>query len=45
VVRSTTDGKFSIAVGDMVSGIIVGLEPDASAVHNAGLGTVDVTCP
>jgi ipoprotein LpqH len=41
VVCSTTDGKFSIAVGDMATGIIVGLEPDASAVHNAGLGTVD----
>jgi ipoprotein LpqH len=41
VVCATTDGKFSIAVGDMVTGIIVGLEPDASAVHNAGLGTVD----
>jgi ipoprotein LpqH len=41
VVCSTTDGKFSIAVGDMVTGIIVGLEPDASVVHNAGLGTVD----
>ena len=41
VVCSTTDGKFSIAVGDMLTGIIVGLEQDASAVHNAGLGTVD----
>jgi len=41
VVCSTNDGKFSIAVGDMATGIIVGLEPDASAVHNAGLGTVD----
>jgi hypothetical protein len=35
VVCATTDGKFSIAVGDMVTGIIVGVEPDASAVHNA----------
>jgi ipoprotein LpqH len=41
VVCSTNDGKFSVAVGDMATGIIVGLEPDASAVHNAGLGTVD----
>ncbi|SOJ53520.1 Lipoprotein LpqH [Mycobacterium simulans] len=41
VVCSTNDGKFSIAVGDMVTGVIVGLEPDASAVHTAGLGTVD----
>ncbi|MGB9302638.1 MAG: lipoprotein LpqH [Mycobacterium sp.] len=38
---STNAGKFSIAVGDMVTGIIVGLEPDGSVVHNAGLGTVD----
>ncbi|MCV7088833.1 lipoprotein LpqH [Mycobacterium interjectum] len=41
VVCGTTNGKFSIAVGDMVTGIIVALEPDASAVHGAGLGTVD----
>jgi ipoprotein LpqH len=41
VVCATNNGKFSIAVGDMVTGIIVGLEPDASVVHNAGLGTVD----
>ena len=37
----TTNGKFSISVGDMLTGIIIGLEPDASVVHNAGLGTVD----
>jgi hypothetical protein len=36
---STTDKKFSIAIGDPVTGVIVGLEPDASAVHNIGLGT------
>ena len=41
VVCATNDGKFSIAVGDMATGIIVGLEPDASVVHNVGLGTVD----
>lgn len=41
VVCATNDGKYSIAVGDMATGIIVGLEPDASAVHNVGLGTVD----
>ncbi len=41
VVCGTNNGKFSIAVGDMVTGIIVGLEPDASGVHGAGLGTVD----
>lgn len=41
VVCATNGGKFSIAVGDMVTGIIVGLEQDASAVHSAGLGTVD----
>ncbi|WP_231584644.1 lipoprotein LpqH [Mycobacterium haemophilum] len=41
VVCSTTNGKFSIAIGDMITGVIVGLEPDASVVHNAGLGTID----
>jgi lipoprotein LpqH len=41
VVCSTTKGKFSIAIGDMVTGVIVGLEQDGSAVHNAGLGTVN----
>ncbi|KJX74839.1 lipoprotein LpqH [Mycobacterium lepromatosis] len=41
VMCSTTNGKFSIAIGDMITGVIVGLEPDASVVHNAGLGTID----
>jgi lipoprotein LpqH len=41
VVCETNQGKFSIAVGDMLTGIIVGLEQDGSVVHNAGLGTVD----
>lgn len=41
VACATNNGKFSIAVGDMATGIIVGLEQDGSAVHNAGLGTVD----
>ncbi|BBX74785.1 lipoprotein LpqH [Mycobacterium shinjukuense] len=41
VVCSTNDGKFSIAIGDLLTGVIVGLEPDASAVRSAGLGTVD----
>ena len=41
MVCSTNVGKFSMAVGDMATGIIIGLEPDASVVHNAGLGTVD----
>jgi ipoprotein LpqH len=41
VVCSTTDGKFSIAIGDVITGVIIGLEPDGSVVHNAGLGTVD----
>ena len=41
MVCSTTNGKFSIAVGDMLTGVIVGLEQDGSAVHNAGLGTVN----
>jgi lipoprotein LpqH len=41
VVCSTNDGKFSIAIGDMVSGIIIGLEPDASKVRDVGLGDVN----
>jgi lipoprotein LpqH len=41
VVCATNNGKFSIAVGDMATGIIIGLEPDASVVRDAGLGTVD----
>jgi ipoprotein LpqH len=36
-----TNGKFSIAIGDTLTGVIVGLEQDGSAVHNAGLGTVN----
>jgi ipoprotein LpqH len=35
-----TNGKSSIAIGDTRTGVIVGLEQDGSAVHNAGLGTV-----
>jgi ipoprotein LpqH len=38
VVCSTTDGKFSIAIGEPIVGTIVGLEPDASVVHIVGLG-------
>jgi lipoprotein LpqH len=41
VVCSMTNGKFSIAIGDTLTGVIVGLEQDGSAVHNAGLGTVN----
>ncbi len=41
LVCSTTDGKFSIAIGDAITGVIIGLEPDGSVVHNAGFGTVD----
>jgi lipoprotein LpqH len=41
VVCSMTNGKFSIAIGDMLTGVIVGLEQDGSAIHNAGLGTVN----
>jgi len=41
VVCSMTNGKFSIAIGDMLTGVIVGLEQDGSVVHNAGLGTID----
>jgi ipoprotein LpqH len=42
---STTNGEFSIAIGEAITGVIVGLEPDASAVHNAGFVTVDAACP
>lgn len=38
---STTNGKFSIANGEVITGVIVGLEPDGSVVHNVGLGTVN----
>jgi lipoprotein LpqH len=41
VVCSMTNGKFSIAIGDTLTGVIIGLEQDGSAVHNAGLGTVN----
>lgn len=41
VVCETNQGKFSIAIGDMITGVIVGLEQDGSAVRSAGLGTVD----
>lgn len=41
VVCSTTDGKFSIAIGEPITGVIIGLEPDASVVHGVGLGTVN----
>lgn len=38
---STNDGKFSIAIGDPLVGVIVGLEPDASVVRGVGLGSVN----
>jgi lipoprotein LpqH len=41
VVCATNDGRFSIEIGEVFTGVIVGLEPDGSAVHNAGLGTVN----
>jgi lipoprotein LpqH len=41
VMCSMTNGKFSIAIGDPITGVIIGLEKDGSAVHDAGLGTVD----
>jgi lipoprotein LpqH len=41
VMCSMTNGKFSIAIGDPITGVIVGLEKDGSAVHDAGLGMVD----
>ena len=41
VVCATNDGKFSIAIGEAITGFIVGLEPDASVVHDVGLGSID----
>lgn len=41
VVCATTDGKFSIAIGDVITGVIVGLEQDASKVRGVGLGDVN----
>ncbi len=38
---STKDGRFSIAISDPITGVIVGLEPDASVVHSVGLGEVN----
>jgi hypothetical protein len=37
VVCAADNGKFSIAVGDVGTGFIVGLEQDASVVHSIGL--------
>jgi ipoprotein LpqH len=41
VVCATNNGKFSIAIGEAITGVIVGLEPDGSAVHDVGLGTIN----
>lgn len=41
VVCSTNEGKYSIAIGEAIVGVIVGLEPDASVVHAVGLGDVN----
>lgn len=41
VVCATNNGKFSIAIGEAITGFIVGLEPDASVVHDVGLGSID----
>ena len=41
VVCATNNGKFSIAIGEAITGVIVGLEPDASVVHDVGLGTIN----
>jgi lipoprotein LpqH len=43
VVCATTDGKFSIASGDVITGVIVGLEPDASAIKDGNTYTVTGT--
>lgn len=36
-------GKFSISIGEPITGVIVGLEQDGSVVHGVGLGEVDGT--
>ncbi|HRD11212.1 MAG TPA: lipoprotein LpqH [Mycobacterium sp.] len=41
VVCSTNEGKYSIAIGEAIVGVIVGLEPDASVVRGVGLGDVN----
>ena len=41
VVCATNNGKFSIAIGEAITGVIVGLEPDASVVHDVGLGSIN----
>ena len=41
VVCATNNGRFSIAIGEAVTGVIVGLEPDASVVHDVGLGSIN----
>ncbi|MBI3215079.1 MAG: lipoprotein LpqH [Mycobacterium sp.] len=41
VVCSTTEGKFSITVGEPGAGVVIGLEGDGSAVHHIEFGTVD----
>ncbi|GAB3006254.1 lipoprotein LpqH [Mycobacterium bourgelatii] len=41
VVCTGYEGRFSIQIGDPITGVIVGLEQDGSAVHNAGFGNVD----
>lgn len=38
VVCETNAGKFSIAIGEPLTGIIIGIEPDGSVVHGVGLG-------
>jgi lipoprotein LpqH len=38
VVCATTNGKFSIAIGDVITGVMVGLEWDVSKVRGVGLG-------
>jgi ipoprotein LpqH len=41
VVCATNNGRFSIAIGEAITGVIVGLEPDASVVHDVGLGSIN----
>ena len=41
VLCETNAGKFSIAIGEPLTGIIVGIEPDGSVVRGVGLGDVN----
>ena len=41
VCETSPEGKFSIQIGEPITGVIVGLEKDGSVVHGVGLGEVN----